>query len=114
MKIMGKEKFGVAAMLLGLMLGATVQQAKAAAGIAKFNTNCSSDFRLLKKHAGWKAFAVSGVYLVGTREWQSCGSAWSYSSKANAGTVSAIECRAQLRKKHAPKGTQCRVTFVSK
>lgn len=104
---MRKSKFVLALLVSGLAFGATVERAKAEYGIAGFNTNCRADMRSWKKRHGAKAIAVSNIYLVGKSEFQSCGTSWDYSTKNNAASVAMIECRSELRKRHAPKSARC-------
>ena len=89
--------------------------AHAGNGVANWNKTCLSS---LKKYyypgRGWKALAVSNIYLVGKTEWQSCNDTEGYSTKANAITVAMNGCKGELRKTHAPKSASCRVTMVEK
>ncbi len=111
---MFRSKLVLALLATGLVFGVTLEKAHAQAGIAGFNTSCKKDYRSWKKHKGWKAYAVSNIYLLRTTEWQSCGSSWEYSTKANAVSVALIECRSQLKRKHAPKSARCAATAVSR
>jgi hypothetical protein len=111
---MDKSKILSVLLATGLTLGLTAHAAKAELGIAGFNTTCKNDLRQLKRKSGWKAFALSSIYLLGKQEWQSCGSAWDYSTKANASQVAGIECRSELKRKRAPKSARCVVKIVRK
>ena len=71
---MFQSKFILTLLATGFAFGVTLESANAEAGIAGFNTSCKKDYRALKKQRGWKAFALSNIYLLRTTEWQSCGS----------------------------------------
>lgn len=109
-----RSKFAFAFLAASLAFGASLESAKADAGIASFNTYCIKDFRNWKKLKGWKAYAVTNIYLIGYTEWQSCGSSSEYSVKVNAVTVALSGCRSELRKKHAPKSAQCTIRQISR
>ena len=89
--------------------------ARADNGVASWNVSCLTNLKkYYYKGRGWKALAVSNIYLKGSIESQSCNDVEGYSTKANAITVALNGCRAELRKKHAPKSAYCHVTLVSK
>jgi hypothetical protein len=104
----------MALLALTIVIGLSTQPALAEYGVASWNTSCKKDLRNLKRQSGWKALAVSNIYLVKVQEWQSCGTAWAYSTKQNASQVALSECRAAMKRQRAPKSARCVVKWVTK
>ncbi|MDE2445910.1 MAG: hypothetical protein KGO94_07010 [Alphaproteobacteria bacterium] len=98
---------------MSIAMGMMVATASADSGIASWNSACNKELNTYMNGRGWKALAVSNIFLLEVQEWQSCGSAVDYSTKANAETIAMRFCKLNLTKMRAPKSAECRITLVS-